>query len=141
MTTPTAPHAEIRSFGYLHSPPPPATITVDLRECLRDPHVDPALRELTGHETPVRYAVFNTRGATGLIAHLTMLVSGLLEVSIPVSLSVGCGGGKHRAVVVAEEVAARLRLAGWPVQLHHRDVHLPVVHRGRTTDVPGEVRS
>jgi len=131
-------HAEIRSFGYLHSPPPPATITVDLRECLHDPHVKPALRELTGHEAPVRYAVLGTRGATGLIAHLTMLATGLLEANIPVSLSVGCQGGKHRAVVVSEEVAARLRLADWPVELHHRDVHRPVVHRP-AADVTGEV--
>ena len=135
MTT----HAEIHSFGYLHNPPPPATITIDLRECLRDPHVDPALRELTGHEAPVRYAVLGTRGATGLIAHLTMLVTGLLELNIPVSLAAGCQGGKHRAVVISEEVGARLRLAGFPVELHHRDVYRPVVHRPSTA-VISEVR-
>jgi UPF0042 nucleotide-binding protein len=130
--------AEIHSFGYLHNPPPPATITVDLRECLLDPHVDPALRELTGHEAPVRYAVLGTRGAPGLIAHLTMLVTGLLELNIPVSVAAGCQGGKHRAVVITEEVATRLRLADWPVELHHRDVHRPVVQRstsGTTSEV------
>lgn len=132
-------HAEIRSFGYLHSPPPPSNITVDLRECLRDPHVDPALRELTGFEEPVRFAVLNTRGALGLIAHLAMTVTGLLELDIPVSLAVGCAGGKHRAVVVSHEVAARLRLTGWSVDLQHCDVHRPVVGRRPSAPVIGEV--
>lgn len=125
MTT----HAEIYSFGYLHGPPPAATSTVDLRECLYDPHVDPALRELTGLDHRVQHAVLDTPGARNLIAHQAMVASGLLQLHIPVVLAAGCAGGRHRSVVVATEIAARLRLEGWPVQVHHRDIDRPVVRR------------
>lgn len=129
---------EIRSFGYLHSPPPPAAVTVDLRELLPDPSLNPALRGLTGHEAPVRYAVLNSRGAAGLIAHLTMLVTGLFEANIPATLAVGCVDGQRQAVVVADDIASRLRLAGWPVELRHRDLDRPSSH-GSEADVTGEL--
>lgn len=124
-------NVEIYSFGYLHGPPPAATFTVDLRHCLYDPHVDPALRELTGVDHRVQRAVLDTPGARNLIEHQAIVVSGLLPLHIPVVLAAGCSGGRHRSVVVAREIATRLRSEDWVVQVHHRDIDRPVVRHKR----------
>lgn len=120
---------KVTSFGYLHWPAPPATITVDLRECLRDPHIDPALREMTGLDEPVRDKVLSTPGAEYLASNLAAVASDLMAQGIPVTIAVGCAGGRHRSVVIARDVADRLVEWGWAVELEHRDVHRAVVRR------------
>ena len=57
----------VTSFGYLHGGVRRADVLVDVREHLRDPHVDPAFRELTGHDTAVMERVLATPGAGALI--------------------------------------------------------------------------
>jgi len=91
---------EIVSFGYLHGPPPAAHLTLDLRLHFRDPHVDPALREMTAYDEPVRRAVLDTDGIRNLIdataAAVTAYRSG--PSAGPVTVAVGCAGGRHRVV-------------------------------------------
>lgn len=118
---------KVISFGYLHGTPPAGAFAADLRECLRDPHIDPALRQMTGLDDPIRQKVFNTNGAREVIDGLANLASDLHDRGIP--LAVGCAGGRHRSVVVAEEVAAWLRDDGYEVVVEHRDIHRPVVQR------------
>lgn len=128
----------IASFGYLHGPAPRADIVVDVREHLRDPHVDPAFRELTGHDPVVRDRVLATPGARGLIAGLARAIGGLhREGGRTVRVAIGCAGGRHRSVVIAEAIAREITdaRADWDVQVRHYHVYEPVVMgRERSTD-------
>lgn len=117
---------EITSFGYLHGDAPEAHITLDLRHHFRDPHVNPALKNMTAHDPAVRDAVLSTSGIQDLIAATAMLVRAYRRGPQPgpVSVAVGCAGGRHRAATVA---LALSELTGGAV--FHRDLHLPVVER------------
>lgn len=123
----------LTSFGYLHpAGPPEALLTLDLRRDLRDPHFspDPEFKELTGKNPRVISVVMETPGATALVVKTAKLLVGLYEFG-DISVAVGCAGGRHRSVVIAEFVAHELRLY-WnrtDVEVHHRDIELPVVHR------------
>ncbi|MGW7446080.1 RapZ C-terminal domain-containing protein [Kitasatospora sp. NPDC054795] len=122
---------DVVSFGYLHADPPEATLTLDLRRHFRDPHVDPALRHQTAHDLPVRQAVLATPGIRELIAAAALLAdaydAGPTEA--PLTIAVGCAGGRHRAATVAMALARRLAKAGATVRLTHRDLDKPVVDR------------
>ncbi|MFJ6729407.1 ATPase [Streptomyces sp. NPDC091281] len=126
--------AEIRivSFGYLHDQPPTDTdITLDLRRAFRDPHVDPRMRQLTGHDRLVQDAVLRTPGIRRLLRATTRQVQAYASgpAASRIVVGSGCAGGRHRSVVVAETLARRLRRRGHTVTIHHRDLHLPVVNR------------
>lgn len=117
---------EITSFGYLHGDAPEAHITLDLRHHFRDPHVNPALKHMTAHDDEVRDAVLNTDGIRELISAACLMVHAyqLGPQPGPVTVAVGCAGGRHRAASVAMALS---ELTGGGV--FHRDLHLPVVER------------
>ena len=123
----------ISSFGYLHGAPPAATIIVDLREILRDPHISPQLRHMTANDPEVQATVWRTPGAMALLGNLGALAVTLIEQAAytgkPTSIAIGCAGGRHRAATVAMELHRRLIATGYPADLHHRDLHRPVVER------------
>ncbi|MET8545230.1 RNase adapter RapZ [Kitasatospora sp. NPDC004799] len=122
---------DVVSFGYLHGAPPEAHLTLDLRRHFRDPHVDPALRHQSAHDVPVRRAVLATPGIRELIAAAALLAdaydAGPTEA--PLTIAVGCAGGRHRAATVAMTLATRLSKTGTRVRLTHRDLAKPVVER------------
>lgn len=119
---------EVTSFGYLHGDPPPGHITVDVRDLLRNPHVDPGMRELTGFDKPVRDLVVSTPGAHQLVGDLTTVVCGLAALGRGVvRVGFGCAGGRHRSVVLARELTHTLAVLGVGVSVTHRDAHRPVV--------------
>lgn len=126
------------SFGYLHGPPPEgAVITVDVRDVLRDPFHDLAMRELTGFDAAVRERVMSTLGALTLVAALQAAVTALRPTDAMtgqercrlVRVAIGCAGGRHRSVALANELTARLVAAGIGAEFEHRDIRLPVVAR------------
>jgi RNase adaptor protein for sRNA GlmZ degradation len=121
------------SFGYLPGVPPSADMTFDLRRHFRDPHWDenPALRELTGLDDAVAARVLATPGILVLATAIAMAVAAYAEGphGLPVIVAVGCAGGRHRSVAVAEAVASRLTAAGHDVTVRHRDIARPVVRR------------
>ncbi|MFB7904851.1 ATPase [Kitasatospora sp. NPDC056076] len=122
---------DVISFGYGHSAPPVADVTLDLRLHFKDPHVDPALRDLTAADMSVRRAVLTTPGIRELIA-ATALVADAYEagpIEAPLTIAVGCVGGRHRAATVAMALANRLSKTGVPVRLTHRDLAKPTVKR------------
>jgi RNase adaptor protein for sRNA GlmZ degradation len=121
----------ITSFGYLHGQPPPAHLTIDLRTHFRDPHIDPALREMTARDEAVRDAVLATPGIGVLLDATTAAVLGFLAGpgTGPVYVASGCAGGRHRGAAFASELANRLRANGITADLTHRDIDKPVVHR------------
>ncbi len=102
----------VTSFGYLHDGAPKADVLVDVRDHLRDPHTDPAFRALTGHDTAVMERVLATPGAGALIDALVVaaaaaLLPGACKTGRLVRVAIGCVGGRHRSVVIADAVAAR----------------------------------
>lgn len=119
------------SFGYLHGPPPEAHVTVDLQEHFRDPHVTPELRYMTANDDPVHRAVLATPGIPDLLTALTAAANAFLAGpgDAPIVIAVGCAGGRHRAAVVAAELASALSSQHIPTQLVHRDLTQPVVER------------
>lgn len=123
---------EIVSFGYLHGQAPDAAITVDVRAHFRDPHIDPAMRERTGLDATVRHTVLNTPGIPALLNAAVAAVGAYLSgpTTAPLAIAIGCAGGRHRSVVLAQELAARCAHA-YPASttLRHRDIHRPVVQR------------
>lgn len=122
---------KITSFGYLHAPAPAAHIVLDLRHHFRDPHVNPALRELTAHDEPVRTAVLATSGIDLLLtATVTAVMAYIAGPSgNTVTVAAGCAGGRHRAAAFATELDQRLKAAGTPTSLTHRDIDKPVINR------------
>jgi len=121
----------VTSFGYLHGPTPAAHIVLDLRHHFRDPHINPALRELTADDAAVRAAVLDTPGIRPLVIR-TAAVVGAYQAGPtpgPVSVAVGCAGGRHRAPTVAAALARLLCIRGLEVTVTHRDLHRPVINR------------
>jgi UPF0042 nucleotide-binding protein len=125
----------VTSFGYGHRdadgkpvPPPAADVTIDVRAHFRDPHVDPGLRYLTGADGPVIEAVMTTPGVPALIDATVAQVEAFRDAPAPcpVTVAVGCAGGRHRSVVIAAFIAA---LLPGKVGLVHRDIHRPVITR------------
>jgi UPF0042 nucleotide-binding protein len=112
------------SFGYKYGLPVDADLVADCR-FLPNPHWVPELQALSGLDTSVRDYVLGQPAATAfLAAYLSVL-----EVSLPgferegkryVTLAVGCTGGKHRSVAMAERLA--VLLADHDVSVSHRDL-------------------
>ncbi|MDQ3154845.1 MAG: ATPase [Actinomycetota bacterium] len=123
----------VTSFGYLHGDAPKADVLVDVRGHLRDPHTDPAFRVLTGRDTRVIRRVLATPGAGALLDGLTATAAAVLPAACQagrlVRVAVGCAGGRHRSVVIADAVAARLAFVGWGAVAEHLHVGEPLVNR------------
>jgi RNase adapter protein RapZ len=117
----------IVSFGFKYGLPVDADVVADCR-FLPNPHWIPELRPLTGLDAPVREYVLSQSGAAEFLDHYAEL----LKVVLPgyeregkrfVTLAVGCTGGKHRSVTIANQLAARVEGTGSAdVQVVHRDL-------------------
>lgn len=121
----------VMSFGYRHGPPPVADITIDVRAHLRNPSADPRFRDWTGQAPAVRDHVLTTPGAAelveGVVATATALLPGARAAGRPVRVAIGCAGGRHRSVALAEAISDQLTAALWTVTVAHLHVHEPVV--------------
>jgi UPF0042 nucleotide-binding protein len=114
------------SFGFKYGLPMDADMVADCR-FLPNPHWIPDLAPQTGRDAPVIEYVLSQPGATEFLDAFVRAV----EVALAgydqsgrhfVLLAVGCTGGKHRSVVIADEIAARLS-QNWPgIQVAHRDL-------------------
>jgi UPF0042 nucleotide-binding protein len=118
--------ATVVSFGYKYGLPVDADLVVDCR-FLPNPHWVPELRPKTGRDAAVRDYVLGQRGAKEFLDAYTEVLRLLAEGyeregKHYVTLAVGCTGGKHRSVAMAEQLAARLRDEGVEVQATHRDL-------------------
>ncbi|REF01152.1 RNase adapter RapZ [Thermomonospora umbrina] len=118
--------ATVVSFGYKYGLPVDADLVVDCR-FLPNPHWVPELRPMNGRDAPVRDYVLGRPGAKEFLDSYTdvlrLLADGYeREGKHYMTLAVGCTGGKHRSVAMAEQLAARLRDTGIEVQVAHRDL-------------------
>ncbi len=116
----------VESFGFKHGLALDADIVMDVR-FLPNPHWEDDLRPLTGHDPKVRDYVLETAAGSDFVDRFDELLGSLLpqyegEGRSYLTVAVGCTGGRHRSVAVAEELAARLRQRGLAVRAIHRDV-------------------
>ena len=116
----------VESFGFKHGLPLDADIVMDVR-FLPNPHWEDELRPLTGHDPKVRDHVLETAAGSSFVDRFDDLIGSLLpmyegEGRSYLTVAIGCTGGRHRSVAVAEELAARLRRRGVAVRTTHRDV-------------------
>ncbi len=116
------------SFGFKHGTPLDVDTLLDVR-FLPNPHYDPNLRPLTGHDAPVRDAVLGSEDCEQFLEKACDLLSFLIprydaEGKTYFTIGIGCTGGRHRSVAIVEELARRLgeELAGVDLFVRHRDV-------------------
>ncbi len=116
----------IISFGFRYSPPQSAELLFDVR-FLPNPYFEPALRDGTGNDPSVADYVLQAPRTQEFLDHLNKLLNFLLplydaEGKAYLMIGIGCTGGKHRSVTIANLVAGMLRKAGREVNVMHRDV-------------------
>jgi len=116
----------VESFGFKHGLALDADIVMDVR-FLPNPHWEDDLRPLTGHDPKVRDYVLETASGSDFVDRFDELLGSLLpqyegEGRSYLTVAIGCTGGRHRSVAVAEELASRLRQRGVAVRAIHRDV-------------------
>lgn len=122
---------EMMSFGYQNGRPEADTI-LDMR-CLENPYWVPELRELCGLDQPVRDYIFHDTHSVQYaerLLELLRLQARLTEQRAErhqsgcdrLRIAVGCTGGRHRSVAMAEFLAEALRNDGYTVRLIHRDL-------------------
>lgn len=122
----------ITTCGEIHGPLPSLTrptAVIDLRRKLRNPADDPRLIHMTGLDEAVRRHVLDTPGAhqviedaigTILAAYAWAQSQGMRQDGLVI-----CRGGRHRAVVIGEMIAAGLRIVGHGTEVEHRDIDKP----------------
>lgn len=118
----------VESFGFKYGAPLNLDFVFDVR-ALPNPHYDEALRPFTGQDEPIRAYFAQFRIVQQMVAD----ISGYLNRWLPelarqmrihvVTVGIGCTGGQHRSVFVAEAVAERLR--DYPVLVRHRQLNAP----------------
>lgn len=114
------------SFGYKYGLPVDADLVFDAR-CLPNPHFVEALQPLTGRAPQVIAYVLGFAQARGFVERIQDFLRFTLPLYVQegkayLTIAVGCTGGRHRSVVLAEELARLLREAGHEVSVRHRDV-------------------
>ena len=114
------------SFSYKNGVPRDADLVFDVR-FLRNPHYDLDLRPLTGLDEKVGLHVAGDPGFDEFFSHLTALLGPLLpryaaEGKSYLTIAIGCTGGRHRSVYVAERLGAWLDSQGEKARVRHRDL-------------------
>lgn len=115
------------SFGYKFGLPPAADLVLDVR-FMENPFYIPTLRDKDGRDKDVREYVLGHPATREFLDHLMPFLRFALpryedEKKARLAIALGCTGGRHRSVVLADEVARRLR-ESWPgeITVEHRDV-------------------
>ena len=117
----------IESFGYKYGLPADADLVADCR-FLPNPFWDPELKSLNGLDEPVRDFVLSRAGAAEFVTDYAKAMEPVFagfqrENKRHATIAIGCTGGKHRSVAIAEELATRLgSLPGVVVNVKHRDL-------------------
>ena len=115
----------ILSFGHKYGMPE-ADVVFDAR-CLENPYWVPELRPLSGLDAPVCEFLFAHPESRELLERAAAFLRCQLRLSerhgaAELTVAVGCTGGRHRSVAVAEALAGELRQEGCAVLVQHRDI-------------------
>jgi len=116
----------VTSFSYRHGIPREADLVFDVR-FLRNPHYDKILRPLNGQDQAVGQYITKDESYESFFANLKQLLKPLLpryseEGKSYLTIAIGCTGGQHRSVFLAEELSAWLNEIGENAQLQHREL-------------------
>ena len=116
----------VRSFGFKHGPPRDVDLMFDVR-FLPNPHWQPELRPLTGTDKAVHDYVFGNEDTVTFVSKATDMLDFLVprfmaEGKSYLSIGVGCTGGHHRSVAIAEELGRWFDNKGVEVNVVHRDI-------------------
>lgn len=118
---------DVISFGFKHGSPRDADLVFDVR-FLPNPHWIEELRPYSGRDAPVRDYVFGQPAAGPFMDALTQLLDLLVPGYVQegkryLTIAIGCTGGRHRSVAIADAVGEHLReTTGLPVTVQHRDL-------------------
>lgn len=117
---------QVLSFGHKYGSPPEMELLFDVRH-LPNPYFVPELRELSGHDRRVVQYLKSKQEVEETLLRFGDLLDYLLplykrEGKSYVTVGIGCTGGRHRSVMVANALARRLRREGFDAQAIHRDV-------------------
>jgi len=116
----------VLSFGYKYGLPSEADLVFDSR-FLPNPNFVPRLRKLTGADAAVVRYLKRRPETQAFLRRVLSLVRFVLprherEGRSYLTLAVGCTGGRHRSVMLAEALGAAVVARGFAVRIHHRDV-------------------
>lgn len=116
----------VTSFGYRYGLPADADMVFDVR-FLNNPYFVKALKDYDGHNEEVRQYVLHSENGSVFIEKLFALMAFLIplyekEGKTRLHIALGCTGGKHRSVVMTNELAAYFTDKGYPVNCTHRDI-------------------
>ena len=119
-------YVEVMSFGFKYGLPLDADIVMDVR-FLPNPFYIPELKHQTGNDRAVQEYVMKSADAQKFYQHLSALIKGALpgyihEGKSSLTIAIGCTGGQHRSVTIANRLADDLRNSNYRVNLYHRDV-------------------
>ncbi len=114
------------SFGYRFGVPHDADLVFDVR-FLPNPNYVPRLKEKTGRDPAVRRFIDASAETKEFLSRLSSLLSYLLphyarEGKSYLTIAIGCTGGRHRSVALADEVGEILAREGYKVKVSHRDI-------------------
>ncbi len=124
MTAPM--RVSVRSFGFKHGSPRDADLLFDVR-FLPNPHWVPELRDKRGNDAEVSDYVLGQPGAVEFVDQVEQMLTFLIprfetEGKSYLSIGVGCTGGHHRSVAIAEEIGRRLNKRDIRAVVRHRDI-------------------
>lgn len=119
----------VMSFGFLYGVPQDADTVIDTRG-MKNPFYEPTLREKTGLSPEVRDYVLSDQIGKDYLASILEMLRLRLELyerwdsplKKPLTIAIGCSGGRHRSVTVAIYVARELERRGYNVNLIHREL-------------------
>ena len=116
----------IISFGYKYGLPMDADLLMDVR-FLPNPHYIPEMQKQTGLDAPVRDFVMSYEVSREFFRQFYSLLSYLIPKYIDegkksLVVGIGCTGGRHRSVTLAEKLNVQLLTAGFNAAVHHRDI-------------------
>ena len=120
----------VLSFGYKYGIPVDSDLVLDCR-FIPNPHWIPELRPLNGLDAPVSEKVLSSEGVADFVASYVSVIRKMIpgyfrEGKKYVTIAIGCTGGKHRSVAIAEEIAKQLITVSPDLEISahatHRDV-------------------
>jgi len=116
----------IMSFGFRHGVPVESDLVFDVR-FLPNPNYVPEFKERSGKELPVARYILSFPQTREFLDHVSRMLLFLMphyvaEGKSYLTIAFGCTGGHHRSVMMAEEIARRLRSGGYPAKILHRDL-------------------
>ena len=125
----------ILSFGFKYGIPADADLVFDVR-FLPNPYYDPELRPLTGNDPAIQQYVTRSGDAQIFLDKLEDMLEFLIphyidEGKYHLVVGIGCTGGKHRSVTIANGIYKRLKNLPYSVRIEHRDIENDSARKGK----------